>query len=265
MAFPTKIINILDLDVSKIYFTEFDMKKKDNYNGKRLYLSYHDNEQKYNFSITTPKIKFPFGLQKWVDDNSGKVSYSMVGSFTEWKDTDELTDSKKCLDKFLELQKRLTQLLWENYEKVFEEKIKKDFTFEKFEYTERFVPILKLSKDEEKYSPSIKIAVPYYPTNVSNKFPTKVCIKRGEFLDICEDDPQNTIPKQSNGHVELKLSLYMQSTKRTTLSMVANYLRLVDYTKFEKENNPFLDIDETDDVAEGVNNLSLLDDDDLSD
>ncbi len=269
-SYNNKIVKLLDLDVSKIQLSTFDMKVKDNFGGKRIFLQYVEGETKSSFSLTTPKMTFPFGLSKFISPSDGKKSYTIAVNFSEWKEDSDLTESKQCFLKFVELENRIKTLLWENYEKIFEEKKqKKDLSLDFFvENTEKMASIFKYPKndEEEKYSPTIKFTYPYYPNNKSGlNFPSKIYLNRDDTLVVNEEEPQESVPFGSTGYLEFRMSLYVKGDKRVALSRNIACSRLVDYTKNKKTENPFSDIPEEETELETVQKEShhFLSDDDI--
>lgn len=126
---------------------KFDSVKKNALGGKVVYLSY-ENEKK--ITIQTPELSAPFGLGTYTDENTGVVKYSVDLSF-RGKDTNDKISM--FMNKMMELDEYMIKTAVENSKEWFGKKMSKEVV------AELYRPIIKPSKDPEKYAPTMKFKI----------------------------------------------------------------------------------------------------------
>jgi len=115
--------------------------------GNIVYLKYDENKK---IILQTPVMVAPFGLSVYTDDNNSTTKYSIDLSFKN-KDTDPkiatFHDTMQTLDKFM-INKGV-----ENSKEWFGKKMSKEVV------EELYRPLIKESKDPDKYASTIKFKI----------------------------------------------------------------------------------------------------------
>lgn len=139
------IITAKKFDVSK--FTLADV-QKNKMGGNIVYLKYDDNKK---IIMQTPLMAAPFGISKYVDEKTGVVKHSIDVSFRGSDEDPKIELFQKCMSDFDEY---LVDHGAKN-SKAWFGKVQKKEVVEAL-----YRPLVKPSKDPEKYAPTMKIKVP---------------------------------------------------------------------------------------------------------
>ena len=130
--------------------------------GNQVSLIYNDNRQR--IILQTPKLAAPFGMSEYVPDNNiGPIKYSLDASFKG-------VDSDKRLAAFYEtvrqIDDRMIDLAVENSLTWFGKKMSKEVV------EELYRPLIKPSKQPDKYAPTIKFKIRNNPNQSIEVFNT---------------------------------------------------------------------------------------------
>lgn len=134
-----------NFDVSDI---SFDAVKKNSMGGKVVYLKHGGNK---NITLQTPLMSAPFGISGYTDDKTGITKHSLDISFKGAADDPKI---QTFLDKMNEFDKCLIETAAKNSKDWLGKSMKKDVV------EALYRPLIKPSKDPEKYAPTIKFKVP---------------------------------------------------------------------------------------------------------
>lgn len=134
-----------NFDVSEL---SFDSVKKNSMGGKVVYLKYAGNK---NVTIQTPIMSAPFGLSGYTDDKTGITKHSIDISFKGASDDEKI---QQFLDKMNDFDQCLIDTAVKNSKDWLGKPMKKDVV------EALYRPLVKPSKDPEKYAPTIKFKVP---------------------------------------------------------------------------------------------------------
>ncbi len=127
------------LDASNIAFSEL---RKNTKGGKVVYLSGGKGKEK--ITVQFPKLRAPFGLSEFVDQNSGNSSYSLDLSL---ENKPELLDKLRAIDDAVVKQVAANSKDWLG--KKHTETVIRDVLYR---------PIVKMPNDD-KYAPTIKLKI----------------------------------------------------------------------------------------------------------
>jgi len=130
--------------------------------GNQVALIYNGNRQR--IVLQTPKLAAPFGVSEYVPDNNiGPIKYSLDASFKG-------VDSDKRLAAFYEtvrqIDDRMIDLAVENSLTWFGKKMSKEVV------EELYRPLIKPSKQPDKYAPTIKFKIRNNPNQSIEVFNT---------------------------------------------------------------------------------------------
>tara|TARA_B100001094_G_scaffold220589_1_gene214641 strand:- start:193 stop:939 length:747 start_codon:yes stop_codon:yes gene_type:complete len=125
----------------------FDSVKQNSMGGKIVYITYNGQKK---INMQTPEMNCPFGLSTFHDDKSGTDKYSLDASF---KGSDENEKIKIFLDKLSDFDNLLIDTAVKNSKDWLGKKMGKEVV------SELYRPMVKLAKDPEKYSPTIKFKI----------------------------------------------------------------------------------------------------------
>ncbi len=128
------------LDASMVSFSEL---RKNAKGGKVVYLS-GPNKGKEKITVQFPKLRAPFGLSEFVDQNSGNSSYSLDLSLDSQP---ELLEKLKAIDEAVVKQVATNSKEWLG--KKHTETVIRDVLYR---------PIVKMPNDD-KYAPTIKLKI----------------------------------------------------------------------------------------------------------
>lgn len=134
-----------NFDVSEL---SFDSVKKNSMGGKVVYLKYAGNK---NVTIQTPIMSAPFGISSYTDDKTGITKHSLDISFKGAADDEKI---QQFLDKMNAFDQCLIDTAVKNSKDWLGKPMKKDVV------EALYRPLVKPSKDPEKYAPTIKFKVP---------------------------------------------------------------------------------------------------------
>ena len=126
---------------------QFDSVKQNSMGGKIVYLSYNGQKK---INMQTPEMNCPFGLSIFHDDKSNTDKYSLDASF---KGMDENEKVKMFHDKLSDFDNLLIETAVKNSKDWLGKKMSKEVV------SELYRPMVKLAKDPEKYSPTIKYKI----------------------------------------------------------------------------------------------------------
>jgi len=115
--------------------------------GKVVYLKYNDQKK---ITMQTPLVSAPFGLSTYTDDKTGVTKYSIDMSF-KGMDTDPKI--KLFHDKMQELDDYVLTLAEQNSKEWLGKKMSKEVV------EALYRPVIKQSKDPEKYAPTMKMKI----------------------------------------------------------------------------------------------------------
>ena len=133
-----------NLNAKQLNFSEV---KKNAMGGNMVYISYNDSKKLMN---QTPQIASPFGLSTYTDEKTGNVKYSIDVSF---RGMDEDAKVKMFHDKMQSIDEQLIDIAVENSKEWFGKKMSREVV------SELYKPIIKPSKEPEKYAPTMKIKI----------------------------------------------------------------------------------------------------------
>lgn len=125
----------------------FDDLKLNSNGGKVVYMKY-DGQQR--LTMQTPKLTTPFGMSEFRDDKTGTVKYSIDVSFKGANDDSKI---QTFYDKMAELDSKIVDFAVDNSKEWFGKKMKKEIV------EELYRPLVKQSKDPEKYAPTMKFKI----------------------------------------------------------------------------------------------------------
>jgi hypothetical protein len=126
----------------------FDDVKKNTMGGKVVYLKYKGQSK---IVIQTPKLSAPFGISTFTDDNTGVTKHSLDVSF---KGVDDDAKIKLFNDKLHAMDTHFINEGVKNSKEWFGKAMKYDVV------EALYRPIVKQSKDPEKYAPTMKFKIP---------------------------------------------------------------------------------------------------------
>ena len=125
----------------------FDDLKLNSNGGKVVYMKY-DGQQR--LTMQTPKLTTPFGMSEYRDDKTGIVKYSIDVSFKGSNDDSKI---QTFYDKMAVIDSKIVDIAVENSKEWFGKKMKKEIV------EELYRPLVKQSKDPEKYAPTMKFKI----------------------------------------------------------------------------------------------------------
>jgi hypothetical protein len=149
------ILLIKDVDLSKVTFG--DLQTMGTQGGKLVPINYNFNNK---FIIQTPECRTPFGINKWENDGTGPVKYSINLSFGK---SDTRSAEQEIMFKlFSALDDLIVKTAYENCVKWFSKK-HPNIDVVKALYTPMVkYPIDKATLDiTDKYGPTLKLNLPY--------------------------------------------------------------------------------------------------------
>ena len=126
----------------------FDSVKKNAMGGKVVYMKYNGLNK---LNIQTPVLSAPFGIGAYTDDKTGITKHSLDVSFKGISDDAKI---KEFHDKMTEFDKTLIEAGVKHSKDWFGKAMKYDVV------EALYRPIVKQSKDPEKYAPTIKFKIP---------------------------------------------------------------------------------------------------------
>lgn len=149
----------------------FDDLKLNSNGGKVVYLKYEGQQR---LTMQTPKLTTPFGISEFKDDKTGTVKYSIDASF---KGMNEDAKIQTFYDKMTEIDSTIVDLAVENSKEWFGKKMKKEIV------EELYRPLIKVSKDPEKYAPTMKFKI---QSNSKDELMIEAFDNNREPVDILE-------------------------------------------------------------------------------
>ena len=152
MATENMIVIPKNLDVSQLKFGDV---QKNKMGGNVVYLQYGNSKR---LTIQTPMMSCPFGVSCYIDEKTGSKKYSLDVSF---KGADEDPKIKAFLDKMQELDEFLIDQGAKNSKEWLGKNQKKEVV------EALYRPLVKPSKDPEKYAPTMKFKI---MTNNNDEF-----------------------------------------------------------------------------------------------
>lgn len=176
------------VDASKITFSDI---KKNNYNGKNVYLSLKNRP----ITVQTPYMPLPFSISEY-ELPSGDIKYSLDFSFKN-------LDNSRSTEYFWEMLENMDNLMIEKavenskewFGKTYEEDIVRAF----------YTPMIRHSIDKStgeinhKYAPTFRVKIPKY----NNEFNVEVFDEKNNELS---KDLHMYIQKHTNARVIMKCS-----------------------------------------------------------
>ena len=138
------VILYKNFDASAITCGELSKNKA---GGNQVALMYNGNRQR--IVLQTPKLAAPFGVSEYVPD-VGPIKYSLDASF-KGMDTDKRLAA--FYETVREIDARMIDLAVENSPRWFRKKMSKEVV------EELYRPLIKESKQPEKYAPTIKFKI----------------------------------------------------------------------------------------------------------
>lgn len=126
----------------------FDSVKKNAMGGKVVYMKYNGQNK---LTIQTPVLSAPFGIGAYTDDKTGITKHSLDVSFKGIADDPKI---KEFHDKMAEFDKTLIEAGVNHSKEWFGKAMKYDVV------EALYRPLVKQSKDPEKYAPTIKFKIP---------------------------------------------------------------------------------------------------------
>ena len=127
----------------------FDELKKNSMGGNVVYMKYNDQKITYQ----TPVLTAPFGLSTYTEDKTGMKKFSIDASF---RDYDIDPKINMFYQKMCDLDKFIVEHAVKNSKQWFGKKHSKEI-IENF-----YRPLIKESKQPEKYAPTIKLKIQTY-------------------------------------------------------------------------------------------------------
>ena len=141
----SQVILYKDFDVNSLFIGELTKNKA---GGNQVSLKYNDSKK---IVMQIPNMVTPFGLSEYTPENgSGPVKYSIDFSFKGYTEDAKLD---KCLRKFREIDEKMIDLAVENSQQWFGKKMSKEVV------EELYRPLIKESKQPDKYAPTLKIKI----------------------------------------------------------------------------------------------------------
>jgi len=126
----------------------FDSVKKNAMGGKVVYMKHNGQNR---LTLQTPALAAPFGVSGYTDDKTGITKYSLDVSF---KGVDDDPKIKELLEKMESLDAYLIDAAVKNSKEWFGKKMTKEVV------EALYRPLVKPSKDPEKYAPTMKFKMP---------------------------------------------------------------------------------------------------------
>jgi hypothetical protein len=232
----TAIVNANTANINDVTFTEA---KRNKQGGLGVQMKYNGQ----NFQLRLPRMSFPGGLLERKDDNSGNVTYSLIGSlkgcdpFAKAKATTD-DDMAKLYNFLLDLQEKLIQTATENSSKWFGKKRGEESIRDSFNDRS----ILSVSSDKNgdeyvpngKYPPSFRLKIPVYDGRIS----MDVVDASTKPVYLTLDSLRSVFPKGVAANLIVSGSLYIigQSfgvTWRVSMAQVFPQTRLTAASAFE--------------------------------
>jgi hypothetical protein len=124
-----------------------DAPKTNALGGKVVYIKYNDQKR---LTMQTPLVSAPFGLSTYTDEKTGVTKYSIDMSF---KGMDADSKINTFHDKMQDLDDHILSLAEKNSKEWFGKKMSKEVV------EALYRPIIKQSKDPEKYAPTMKMKI----------------------------------------------------------------------------------------------------------
>lgn len=141
----SQVILYKDFDVNSLSIGELTKNKA---GGNQVSLKYNDSKK---IIMQIPNMVTPFGLSEYTPETgNGPVKYSIDFSFKGHTEDPKL---EKCLSKIREIDNRMIELAVENSQQWFGKKMSKEVV------EELYRPLIKESKQPEKYAPTLKIKI----------------------------------------------------------------------------------------------------------
>lgn len=134
-----------NFDASEI---TFDSVKKNAMGGKVVYMKHNGQNR---LTLQTPLLAAPFGVSGYTDDKTGITKYSLDVSF---KGVDDEPKIKELHDKMESFDAYLIDAAVKNSKEWFGKKMTKEVV------EALYRPLVKPSKDPEKYAPTMKFKMP---------------------------------------------------------------------------------------------------------
>jgi len=126
---------------------QFDSVKKNALGGKVVYLNYENSKK---ITMQTPELSTPFGLGSYTDDSTGITKYSLDASF---RGMEQDAKVKSFHDAMKNLDNYLIDVAVKNSKDWFGKKMSREVV------EELYRPLVKPSKEPEKYAPTIKFKI----------------------------------------------------------------------------------------------------------
>jgi len=204
MATTTPIVNVRNIDSSKVSFSEA---KKNAKGGTSVQIRYDGQ----NFKLRIPKMKYPGGVFVREDDKTGKVDYKLIGSlpgcdpYVQERAGDEAGDYGKLYNFLRDLEEKLIASAVANSSKWFGK------TRTEAGVRDSFKQILTPSRDKGssepngKYPPSLGCKIPVYDGQVK----MQVIDSKGNPVYITTDNITEVFPKRVEANLVISPSIYI--------------------------------------------------------
>ena len=141
----SSICMIKNIDANQI---TFDPVRKNALGGNVVYLKHKDAPR---LQIQTPAVAAPFGMSTFTDEKTGAVKYSLDISFRGMESEPKIQEFH---DKMLSIDEMLIKEGVAHSKEWFGKKMSKEVI------QEFYRPLVKPSKDPEKYAPTMKFKIP---------------------------------------------------------------------------------------------------------
>lgn len=144
MAKSNNIQMLKTFDAEKITFEQV---KKNSLGGNVVYIKYDTNPK---IVLQTPAVSAPFGISTFTDEKTGAVKYSLDISFRGMESDSKIQEFH---DKMHEIDEMLIKEGVSHSKEWFGKKMSKEVI------QEFYRPLIKPSKDPEKYAPTMKFKI----------------------------------------------------------------------------------------------------------
>ena len=142
----SNVILYKNFDISALTCGELTKNKA---GGNQVALMYNDNRQR--IVLQTPKLAAPFGVSEYIPENNiGPIKYSLDASFKGMDSDKRLAAFHDIVSK---IDSRMIDLAVENSPVWFGKKMSKEVV------EELYRPLIKPSKQPDKYAPTIKFKI----------------------------------------------------------------------------------------------------------
>jgi hypothetical protein len=129
----------------KVDLLKFGDVNKNSMGGKVVYMNNDGNKK---VTLQTPMLSAPFGIGVWTDDSTGAQKFSIDISFKGKDEDDKINNFYEIMKS---IDEKLVDMGVENSKEWFGKKMKKEVV------EELYRPLIKQSKEPEKYAPTMKL------------------------------------------------------------------------------------------------------------